>query len=158
MAAARDRIVIGLGLVAMLCACPRAGEGPAAAIDRTAGGNGTRVLRVGNPSRGVDEQPDYDKMALEVRDRVESRLGDPLPPVHDACVGMLDAAVAMYRRTEADGTMQASRLDATRERDLAACESETSASAAVCVTLLLGDEAGEWPWLLDQCSRAFPRG
>jgi hypothetical protein len=72
---------------------------------------------------------------------------------------MLDAAAAMYGRTEGstDGAAQVQRLHATRERDLAACEAETSPQAAVCVALLLTEEAGEWPWLLDQCARAFPR-
>ncbi|NJK33282.1 MAG: CapA family protein [Deltaproteobacteria bacterium] len=33
---------------------------------------------------------------------------------------------------------------------------ETSIAATVCVTLLLGDRDSEFPWLLDQCSRAYP--
>ena len=45
---------------------------------------------------------------------------------------------------------------ATREADQAACESRTSVAAATCVTILLGDKNAEFPWLLDQCMRAYP--
>jgi hypothetical protein len=172
MAPGRDRIVDGsaarqatlaLTVLALLSACPRTGDGAPGTPDRPAGDGSGRVLRVGNPSRGVDEQPDYDRSALEVRARVQGRIPEPAPPVREACTEMLDAAAAMYGRTEGsaegstDGAAQVQRLHATRERDLAACEAETSPQAAVCVALLLTEEAGEWPWLLDQCARAFPR-
>lgn len=165
----RDRIVDGsvtrpgwatlaLTVLALLSACPRTGDGAPGTLDRAAPDGAGRVLRVGNPSRGADEQPDYDRSALELRARVEGRLPDPPPSVREACSGMLDAAVAMYGRVESDdGSAQVQRLQATRERDLAACEAETSPQAASCVALLLAEEAGEWPWLLDQCTRAFPR-
>jgi|JI10StandDraft_1071094.scaffolds.fasta_scaffold451944_2 hypothetical protein len=172
MAPGRDRIVDGsvtrqatlaLAVLALLSACPRTGDGAPGTLDPPAPDGSGRVLRVGNPSRGVDEQPDYDRSALELRARVQGRIPESPPPVRDACNAMLDAAAAMYGRTEAsadgsvDGSAQVQRLQATRERDLAACEAETSPQAAVCVALLLAEEAGEWPWLLDQCTRAFPR-
>jgi len=73
---------------------------------------------------------------------------------------MLDAARSFYEATERDPLRRAARvadLDATREDDLAACVDTTSIAAASCVTVLLGDKDSEFPWLLDQCSRAYPR-
>jgi hypothetical protein len=70
---------------------------------------------------------------------------------------MLDAAVGYYENTERDASSQITALQATRAEDLAACTRETSPAAAVCTSILLRDVAGEFPWLLDQCSRAFPR-
>jgi len=145
--------VLGLGVE---LGCPRTGEGNVP--DRPTGdARDDRVLRVGNPSRGADEQPDYEGLARRLHDDVAPRMPASFPAVRDACTGMLDAAVAMYRRTEVDGTAQVERLAATRVADLASCEAMTSAAAATCVTLLVGEDAGELPWLLDQCMRAFPR-
>ncbi len=146
-------------LPAILLGCPRGGEGNAGAPDRPAGAAGSAAaLRVGNPSRGADEQPDYDSLAAQVRGRVAGRLPEPLPPVREACTAMLNAAAAMYPRMDSvGGDALVQRLAATHDADLVACEAQTSASAAVCVTLLVDEDAGEWPWLLDQCSRAFPR-
>lgn len=161
MTRGRERIVAITALLAVVAGCPRTGDGNAATLDRSIGngrdGGDPRVLRVGNPSRGVDEQPDYDRQARELRARVVDRLPDPLPGVEQACAEMLDAAQGMYLRVETDGTAQVERLRATRAADLAQCTADTSASAAACVTLLVGEDAGEWPWLLDQCTRAFPK-
>lgn len=146
-----------IAIVAMLLGCPRTGDSNVS--DRPTGdakGDGP-TLRVGNPSRGVDEQPDYEGLARRLHDEVAPRLPASLPAVRDACVEMLDATVAMYRRTEADAAALVERLAATRTADLAACEATTSAAAATCVTILVGEDAGELPWLLDQCMRAFPR-
>lgn len=146
-----------IAIVAMLCGCPRTGDGNVP-DGRTGDAKGDApTLRVGNPSRGVDEQPDYEGLARRLHDDVAPRLPASLPAVRDACAEMLDATVAMYRRTEADSTAQVERLAATRAADLAACEATTSAAAATCVTILVGEDAGELPWLLDQCMRAFPR-
>jgi hypothetical protein len=158
MSRALQRLSPAIAMLAMLGGCPRGGDGNADAPERPSGDRGEgRALRVGNPSRGVDEQPDYDGFARRMKSDVEPRLPNPLPPSADACTQMLDAAVAMYRRTEADGEVQASRLAATRAKDLEACEVHTSSAAATCAAILLGDDAGELPWLLDQCSRAFPK-
>ena len=139
--------------------CPRTGDGTAGGLDRPArDASGNRVLNVGNPSRGADEQPDYEGLARDVRARVVGRMPAELPPIREACAAMLDAAVTMYERTESDATVLAERMHATRAADLAACEASSSASAAVCVTLLVADDGGEWPWLLDQCMRGFPKG
>jgi hypothetical protein len=111
---------------------------------------------------GVQDQPDYDREAALVRAHVQPRLPDPLPTdAREACLRMLEAAEAFYREVERDE--QARRqtirwLRASREEDLRACVTETSPVAAACVTVLLGDRDTELPWLLDQCSRAFPRG
>lgn len=140
------------------CSC--AGDPPMVAPQpaRTDDSAGARVLNVGNPSRGLDEQPDYDGQARALRDRLAPRLPDPLPSSQQACAAMLDAAVELYAKAEVDATSQRAALRATRDADLQTCQADTSPAAASCVRLLLAEQAGEWPWLLDQCSRAFPRG
>jgi hypothetical protein len=116
-----------------------------------------RTLNVGNPARGLDAVPDYDAQARELRAQVQERLPDPLPDGKAACAQMLDAVADFYTRTENDAAPQLAVLKATREREVATCVSETSAAAAACVALLARETKGEYPWLLDQCSRAFPR-
>jgi hypothetical protein len=83
------------------------------------------------------------------------RLPDPLPDGKAACSQMLDAVAESY--AQVDDAPAVAVLKATREAELATCAAETSAAAAVCVALLAREQAGEYPWLLDQCSRAFPR-
>jgi len=116
-----------------------------------------RVLNVGNPARGLDAQPDYDGQARSLRKDVLPRLPDPLPDAATACAQMLEAVAEHYARTEGDTAPQLEVLKATRAHEQEACTTETSAAAASCVALLAREEAGEFPWLLDQCSRAFPR-
>jgi hypothetical protein len=116
-----------------------------------------RTLNVGNPARGLDSQPDYDGQARELRKDVLPRLPDPLPDATTACTQMLDAVAEFYEKTESDAAPQLQVLKATRADELKACTGETSAAAASCVVLLAREQAGEYPWLLDQCSRAFPR-
>ena len=140
-------------LAACSCAADPATAAPVPANDRA----GEQVLNVGNPSRGLDQQPDYDGEARALHGRIAMRLPDPLPSAHDACASMLAAAAELYVVSEADATAQRAALRASHAEDLRACEAETSPAAASCTKLLLEDGAGEWPWLLDQCSRAFPR-
>lgn len=156
-----------VGFCALLAACscsnvPPAGRGNGA---RQPGVNPDRdskkLARVANsdPS-GADNQPDWNDLARQTKEMVAPRLPDPLPTDHaKVCEGMLDAALTFYDETEGDALHKASRREellATRDADLAACQDETSISAAICVTLLLGDKNAEFPWLLDQCTRAFP--
>jgi len=112
--------------------------------------------------RGVRDQPDYDAEAARLREQVRPRLPDPLPTdARQACLRMLDAAEAFYSEVEQDEKARQQTIEwlrASREEDLQACVAETSPAAAACVTALLGDRDTELPWLLDQCSRAFPRG
>jgi hypothetical protein len=117
--------------------------------------------RVGNNDpRGVDDQPDWERQARELKQRVDSRMPSELPTdKRAACEAMLDEALAFYIAVEGNGDQRAERmaqLQQTRERDLAGCMRETSIAAAVCVTLLLRDRDSEFPWLLDQCTRAYP--
>lgn len=117
--------------------------------------------RVGNNDpRGVDDQPDWESQARELKQRVDSRMPNELPTDKQAvCEAMLDEALAFYIAVEGDADQRAERmaqLQHTRERDLAGCMRETSIAAAVCVTLLLRDRDSEFPWLLDQCTRAYP--
>lgn len=149
-------------VVLVVASCARPGEPGAGGVDQGGGaGEGARprqrVLEVGNPSRGADQQPDYEGLASALRQRVVDRLPNPLPPVATACKTMLDAAVASYGRSEVDASDVVARLATTRDADLTSCTRTTSPSAASCVAIVLGDEGGEWPWVLDQCLRAFPK-
>lgn len=116
--------------------------------------------RVGNNDpRGVDDQPNWDQQAAELKRRVDPRMPNPLPTDKQAaCTAMLDEALAFYQSVEGDDQRDAriAELQQTRARDLDGCVRETSIAAAVCVTLLLRDRDSEFPWLLDQCSRAYP--
>ena len=112
--------------------------------------------RVGNQASGIDAQPDFDAFALRIREKVGPRLPDPLPPPATACRDMLDAALTFYRQTEGEGSTALARIERVRAGDEAACKAETSPAAAACVAILLSDQAGEYPWLVDQCTRAFP--
>lgn len=117
--------------------------------------------RVGNNDpRGVDDQPDWERQARELKQRVDSRMPSTLPTdKRAACEAMLDEALSFYIAVETDADQRAERMaqmQQTRERDLEGCIRETSIAAAVCVTLLLRDRDSEFPWLLDQCTRAYP--
>lgn len=109
----------------------------------------------------MDTIPDWDKLAQDLKQRVGPRLPDPLPTDPEAvCNEMLDAARLFYESTEVNPEHKKQRLaqmDATRESDLAGCVQDTSIAAASCVTILLGDHSAEFPWLVDQCSRAYPK-
>ncbi len=113
-------------------------------------------IRVGNQAKGVESQPDYDREAEQIRAQVAGKLPEPLPSPRGACNTMFDAAIAAYRRTDGPAARSVELLEATRADDLEACERETSAAAAACVAVLITQDGGEFPWLLDQCSRAFP--
>ena len=142
------------------------GSKPASSSTGAAGadeaGSAVAQPRVGNPSNtGMDTVPDWNALAVELRERVGPRMPDPLPTdLEGACAGMLDEALAFYVETELNPEHQ-KRLRAqmadTRNADFQACVAETSIAAATCVTILLGDRNAEFPWLLDQCSRAYPR-
>lgn len=126
------------------------------------GGSSAAQPRVGNPSNtGMDTVPDWNALAADLRERVGPRLPDPLPTdLEAACARMLDEALAFYVETEINPEHQKrlrAQMAATRDADFDACVAETSIAAATCVTILLGDRNAEFPWLLDQCSRAYPR-
>ncbi len=55
------------------------------------------------------------------------------------------------RRAEVENNLKASRED-----DLRSCVAETTPTAAACVAVLISRRTAELPWLLDQCSRAYP--
>jgi len=107
--------------------------------------------------KGIDAIPDYDQEAQALRDRVLPRLPDPLPEARPACVAMLDAARQFYVDTEGEASTAVKTMEATRQADLRACEERTEPAAAACVAVLMAQSEGEYPWVLDQCSRAFPR-
>jgi hypothetical protein len=109
----------------------------------------------------MDTVPDWDALARDLRVRVDPRLPNPLPTdLEAACARMLDEALAFYVETEINPEHQRrlrAQMASTRDADFEACVKETSVAAATCVTILLGDRNAEFPWLLDQCSRAYPR-
>ena len=148
--------------IAMLCSCSCAGNngGPKqAAEDEPARPHdpfGGSRMRVGNQAAGIEQQPNYDREAKQIREAVKDRLPDPLPSPAAACVAMYDAAIASYARTEGSTSPPVRTLEKTRRDGLASCEAETSPAAAACVAVLAAQDGGEFPWLLDQCSRAFP--
>lgn len=151
--------VIALVLAGAPAAGCNCGDGAGTASPTpSAGAEGeSRVLNVGNPARGLDAVPDYDAQAEVLRTEVAPRLPDPVPDTTTACTQMLAAVGEYYGRSERDATRQLAALQATHDAELKACVAETSAAAASCVALLAREQAGEYPWLLDQCSRAFPR-
>ncbi|MFO7565954.1 MAG: CapA family protein [Enhygromyxa sp.] len=116
--------------------------------------------RVGNDDpRGVEDQPNWDQQAAELRRRVDPRMPKALPSdKRAACTQMLDEVEVFYRSVESgeQREQRIAELADTRERDLEGCVRETSVAAAVCVTILLRERDSEFPWLLDQCSRAYP--
>lgn len=116
-----------------------------------------RSIHVGNQARGVDAQPDYDLEALQVRESVATLLPDPLPGPSAACSAMFDAAVAAYVRDEGGASAAARTITESRKRDQPTCIAETSPAAASCVAVRAKNAGGEFPKLLDQCSRAFPK-
>ena len=116
----------------------------------------TGIGQVGNQVKGIEAMPDYDEEATLLRDRVEPRLPEPLPSTRAACVTMLDAARQFYLDTEGEGSEPVRTMDGNRERDLAGCIEHTPPAAASCVAVLMADFEGEFPWVLDQCMRAFP--
>ncbi|MCA9660771.1 MAG: hypothetical protein KC486_20685, partial [Myxococcales bacterium] len=120
-----------------------------------------REVHTANPDRRTfANQPDYDGDAASLREYMDPRMPAPAPTDREAaCAAMFAAADAFYASVETDPEREAevlANLKSTRDDDLAACLRETSAQAATCVTLLLGDRTAEFAWLIDQCSRAYP--
>ena len=155
-----DRRAFGPALVVVcgVVGCTK----PAPGSDASTGARTTAPLaKVANPDRrGVEDQPDWNALAQGTKEVVEPMLPSPLPTDRaKVCTEMLDAAVKFYDATEPDSAQRDKRraeLAATREADLGDCQKDLSISAALCVTYRLGDLDSEYPWLVDQCSRAFP--
>lgn len=144
-------------LLALLLACaPPAERSPAPPA--TPPTQPTRTAN--NDARSAGVQPDYDGEAVLLREQLLPRLPDPLPADRrSACTAMLDAAATFYSAIETEAAPRAqllADLKTTRDSELLACERDTSVRAASCVQLRLADRDAELPWLLDQCSRAFP--
>ena len=131
---------------------------PAGPVDPAPPVTPTRTAN--HDARGAGMQPDYDGEATALREHMLSRLPAPLPTDRRAaCTGMLDAAARFYNEIAAPGdprTKLLADLQSTRADDLTRCERDTSVRAATCVQLRLRDRDAELPWLLDQCTRAFP--
>jgi hypothetical protein len=161
LAAAMDRTppraLLALALVSG-CATPASDVAAPQAGPAAAPSGPTRTAN--NDARGAGVQPDYAGEAALLREMIVPILPDPLPgDRRTACTAMLDAAATFYGTIEAEAgprTQLLADLQSTRAADLAACERETSVRAATCVQLRLADRDTELPWLIDQCSRAFP--
>ncbi|MEZ4452904.1 MAG: hypothetical protein R3B09_25825 [Nannocystaceae bacterium] len=155
-------IALAACLVALACPSTPSTEAPAGRPDPASQAKEPTPVRTANPDRrGFDNQPDYEGEAASLREYVDARLPSPLPRDRAAaCAGMFAAVDRFYEAVEY--ASEARRREVTealaqsREADAAACERETSPKAAACVTVLLGDRTAEFPWLLDQCSRAYP--
>jgi hypothetical protein len=158
---AASRPAFGVLTLFGVLACSGAGDGARSATaglaEPAAPGSGRTIGHVGNQASGIDAIPDWDAAALRVREQIDPRLPRPLPAPKDACAAMLDAAVRYYASTEGDRSPAVVAIERTRTADERACAADTSPAAATCVTILLGESAGEYPWLVDQCTRAFPR-
>ncbi len=115
------------------------------------------IGHVGNEVRGIEAMPDYDAEAERLRKRVERYLPRPLPSPEAACTSMLDGAREYYAGVDGKDSTAVATIAATRAADLDACMAQTSPAAAACVAVMIANNEGEYPWLLDQCSRAFPR-
>ncbi len=113
-----------------------------------------------NDARGAGTQPDYDGEAVLRREPLAPRMPSPAPTDRRAaCTAMFDAAAAFYGDIEPEPAPRAqllADLQSTRAAALSRCERETRVRAATCVQLRLADRDAELPWLLDQCTRAFP--
>ncbi len=151
-------LVIAHATLALACSTTpsRKDEGASATTS-----NGSQS-EAGNGNAGtVDSVPDWDRMAVQTREMVAPRIPDTLPEdLAASCGVMLDAAQDLYAAIEIHPGQRADRLKelrATREDDLRGCVAEMSPRAVACVTILVGDRDSELPWLIDQCSRAFPR-
>ena len=150
-------------MLALLAACatPPADRNasqpqPASPANSTGASSPTRTANT--DARGAGMQPDYEGEAALLRDQMLTRLPATLPADRrTACTGMLDAAATFYAGIEPDprSKLQAN-LTATRADDQTRCERDTSIRAASCVQVRLGDRNAELPWLIDQCTRAFP--
>lgn len=142
----------------LACATPPGDVAPPQAGPAPAPSGPTRTAN--NDARGAGVQPDYAGEAALLREAIVPILPDPLPADRrTACTAMLDAAASFYGTIEPEAaprTALLADLQATRAADLAACERETSVRAASCVQLRLADRDTELPWLIDQCTRAFP--
>ncbi len=146
-------LALCLGLLA--CSNPTATGTPPPSQDAPPG-RGRVVGQVGNNASGLSEMPDWDAVAKQIGQRMEGRFPDPMPKSEAACDKMLDAARDHYTQTDGAQSTAVKALAATRDADRAACIRETGARAAVCVATLVSEDIGEYPWLVDQCSRAFP--
>lgn len=158
MSRARDALLATV-LAAACTATPDGRPAPAGqqAAPEPAASSPPAGRTANSDARGFANQPDYAAEAALLKGQVGPRLPDPLPDREQACAAMFAAADGLYRDIEPAGKDGApSLLQASRAADLAACARETSARAAACVTVRLGDRDAELPWLLDQCSRAFP--
>lgn len=140
-----------------------AAPGPARAEEPAPPPASERRLQTANHDRrSFDNQPDYAGEAALLRDYVEPRLAaSAIGERALMCARMLDTAAEFYAAVEREPAQREqvlAALRASRADDLARCQRETSPRAAACVTILLGDRTAEFPWLLDQCSRAYPAG
>jgi hypothetical protein len=160
MRAACEALRMSLPLtLALACTNPPVGTTPSPPPATTSPAAKRPTFTANNDARGAGSQPDYDGEAAILRDVVAPRLPDPLPEPRAACTAMLDAAAVFYgsvARDSAARTKQLADLKATRTIDQTRCEQETSPRAAACVAVRLAERDAEFPWLLDQCTRAFP--
>lgn len=110
---------------------------------------------------GADNQPDWDAMAATLRARLAPTLkvGDGADP-REMCARLLQEANEFYATLDrgGEGTASAqSQLSQTMSRDVEGCVTQLSTYAIACVSASLREQRAEFPWLVDQCARAFPK-
>jgi len=148
--------MLGLVWAAGLAACsnPGAGGTPRAGEDG-APGRGRVIGEVGNHASGLADMPDWDETAKAIAAKMDGRFPATMPSAQVACTTMLDAARAHYIDVQGAESSAVAAMAASREADLTQCVAQTEPKVALCVATLVGDDEGEYPWLLDQCGRAF---
>lgn len=110
---------------------------------------------------GADNQPNWDAMAATLR----ARLAPTLKVADDAdprvmCARLLQEADEFYSALDRGGEETASaqsQLRQTTSGDVEGCATELSTHAIACVSASLRENRAEFPWLVDQCARAFPK-
>jgi len=136
------------------CSTPSSPGNPPTGEDAPPG-RGRVVGNVGNNASGLADQPDWDASAKRIAQRMQGRFPATLPASDAACDKMLDAARDHYRQTDGEDSDAVKRLAATRSAEHTTCVRETTPKVAWCVATLVAEDIGEFPFLLDQCQRAF---
>lgn len=109
----------------------------------------------------ADNQPDWDAMAATLR----ARLAPTLKVADDAdpramCQRLLGEAREFYATIDRGGEGAASaqsQISLTTGDDVDGCVAQLSRHAIACVSASLREQRAEFPWLVDQCARAFPK-
>ena len=105
-------------------------------------------------------QPDWDKQAKALASSILPVIEASNLPNRPraACRRMLDDAAQLYHQVEHEDArdLVLAKFKGSRDEDRSGCEAEMSLLAIQCVIVRLAQRDAEFPWLVDQCVRAFP--